>query len=183
MEEDTKSEEGRPVLTPRATVILAVFLLVPALIRSLSTEPFPAVLLPAGSGQLSVEDGIVTFSHSSLWAHDIAGNAHKLDAESFLDPVPVHFLGPLTSFEFGLTPERRTVLYLRRPVPMEFELDVRPSNPEHLAEARSFFARRLRSLNLSDASLTWRTVSSRVRHDTGEELESTVESERTIQLR
>lgn len=88
--------------SPRATLGIALILLVPELSRHIgaSFEPFPAVLLPAGAGKLRLPDGKLTMKHTLVEARR-GGVWSEVDRARLLAPLPVHYFGEVVRADFG----------------------------------------------------------------------------------
>jgi hypothetical protein len=87
----------------RATFGLALGLLIPEILRKISgaLEPYPALLLPAGTGKLALDGRSVTLKHNLVEARR-AGEWREIDRAELLDPLPVHYFGELVRGNFGL---------------------------------------------------------------------------------
>jgi hypothetical protein len=81
---------------------MAAALLVPEVARKVSgsLEPYPAVLLPAGTGKLRLDGRRVTLNHNLVEARR-AGEWHEVDRAELLDPLPVHYFGEMVRGNFG----------------------------------------------------------------------------------
>jgi hypothetical protein len=89
--------------SPRATLGIALFLLVPELMRHVSGsgEPYPAVLLPAGAGKLRFKQGKLPMTHTLIEARR-GGVWSEVDRAELLEPLPVHYFGEVVRGNFGL---------------------------------------------------------------------------------
>lgn len=91
-----------PLFSVRFSLVLALCLLVPEVLRALSgsLEPYPAVLLPAGAGKVRLPGGRATLKHV-LIEGERAGGWQELDRAALLAPLPVHYFGEVVRGELG----------------------------------------------------------------------------------
>ncbi len=83
-------------------MVLAGALLVPLCVREISgVEPYPAVLLPTGATLVRESAGVVQFESLALYAGRTSGEELRLNATSFMDPIPAHYLGSIATRAFG----------------------------------------------------------------------------------
>lgn len=99
-------------------VLLLAALVLGFLLRETSPdlEPYPAVLLPAGTGVVTRTEGTVRFGRLELVGIGHDGTQRVLDPESFFDPIPVHYWTYIARRGFGVsisTPQVETLEWMR----------------------------------------------------------------------
>lgn len=99
---------GKPLFSGWATVLIALGLIVPECLRDFrkSLEPYPAVLLPKGSGTLQVKDGRIHMRRTLATAVR-QGNWEKLDIGELMFPISEHYFSLLAQRNFGLKRSKR----------------------------------------------------------------------------
>ena len=145
----TGDQRSRPLFAVGTTAIVAVLLLVPFALRTLSSavEPYPAVLLPAGPGKVPVSSGTASYSVRSLLGHKPDGSEAPLDPVRFLAPIPVQYLYALADGEFGQRTERDGTISLRG-----LHLTVDAARPRPTPSSRTAAADWLRGSSLPQGS-------------------------------
>lgn len=87
------------------TIIFTIFLLAALLVPFLSklhfSEPYPAIILPSGAGQLKKSDGVVHFSYITCEGINSKGNTVSLSLEEIFSPAPPHFISAIISNNLG----------------------------------------------------------------------------------
>jgi len=76
------------------TTRLSAFLLVPFAIRTLAPtlEPYPAVLLPAGTGTIKMTGGQIDLDRIAICGRAAGSDAWtRLSPSQFLNPIPPQF--------------------------------------------------------------------------------------------
>lgn len=86
------------------TLLLGFILLPPFVLTTrYGIEPYPAIILPSGANKANVSPTQVSFNRTSLWGkHQEKGIWVRVDLETFLEPIPVHYLDPIAVNLFGL---------------------------------------------------------------------------------
>lgn len=132
------------MFSKRATLFIALALLVPEIARKVSgsLEPYPAVLLPAGTGKLKLDGRRVTLTHNLVEARR-AGQWQEVDRAALLDPLPVHYFGEMVRGNFGFHDGRWHKLTAPPP---------RPS-AEALTETRRWLRARLERLGFDGRAM------------------------------
>lgn len=127
-------QHGAPLFSLRFSLVLALCLLVPEVLRALSgsLEPYPAVLLPAGAGKVRLPGGRATMKHV-LIEGERAGGWQELDRAALLAPLPVHYFGEVVRGEFGF--HDRQWHGLTAPPPA--------ATPEQLLQTKAWLRQRL----------------------------------------
>lgn len=100
-------------------VLFLTALVLGFLLREVSPElePYPAILLPAGSGTVTRTEGTVTFGRLELLGVGHDGSEHVLDPRTFFDPVPVGYWTYIARRGFGVSrsaPQRESLVWMRR---------------------------------------------------------------------
>ena len=87
------------------TLLLSCLLIPPFVLKTVfpTLEPYPAIILPAGSDTVNIEDSKVSFVKTSVWAKpkDKAKSWSQIDSEKFLAPIPVYYLKYIVLTSFG----------------------------------------------------------------------------------
>ena len=96
------------------TLLLAFALLPPFVLKTLRRiEPYPAIILPAVAGKVDVGSKEISFKRTSLWGKDKKTGAWtKIDVETFLAPIPVHYLEAIAKNSFGLNSAEGRIINL-----------------------------------------------------------------------
>ena len=70
---------------------------------------FPAIILPAGSDTISIEDSKVSFTKNSVLGKQNAPTRSwsKIDTEKLIEPIPVHYLKYMVLTSFGFPSESK----------------------------------------------------------------------------
>lgn len=63
------------------------------------TEPYPAIILPAGAGKINISKSTLSFRQSMLWGKREFDSPEwaALDVEKLLYPIPTHYFVPIFS--------------------------------------------------------------------------------------
>lgn len=72
-----------------------LFLIAPLVLRSLSYEPYPAILLPDGSGTTPVINNEIVFSFDEVYAQDNRQQWVKVNTTDLFDPMPDPYTGSI----------------------------------------------------------------------------------------
>lgn len=83
------------------TLFLIFILFTPLILRHHYEEPYPAILLPAGSTIVSRNNDIYNFREFKILAIK-NGEWKELTPRLFLDPIPSWYFKPILSSNFGL---------------------------------------------------------------------------------
>ena len=87
------------------TLLLSCLLIPPFVLKTVypPLEPYPAIILPAGSDTVNIENSRVSFVKTSVWAKpkDRLESWSQIDSEKFLAPIPVHYLKYIVLTSFG----------------------------------------------------------------------------------
>lgn len=160
------ADGGGPLFGARLTIVLAVALLVPFWVKlTTDTEPYPALVFPAGPGVVSTRDGIVEYDATELYGRDASGELQPIDPVRFLEPIPTHFLLRLADSEFGTLEGDDVTVRVRR-IGWTVSLP-RPSVSDADREAtRSWLGDRLEAVGLERDELVVRRV--RIAADAGD---------------
>jgi hypothetical protein len=83
------------------SLLVALALIVPESLRTIAKlEPYPAVILPTGSGTIRVKNGRVPAQRTYLAAKR-NGKWEEVDVSRFLAPVAVHYFAGIARRNFG----------------------------------------------------------------------------------
>lgn len=150
---------------------LFVFLIIPFLLREINSElePYPAVLLPAGTGKISVTAKEVSFSQRQIFAVFPDGNEQLLNPAEFFPPIPEQYWTEIARNRFGLGPERSRSISLGI-----WTLTVRQQREADTSERREtveWLQGRLQNLGISDA-IAIRVRRMRITYNVEKRLES-----------
>ena len=107
------------------------------------TEPYPAILLPAGAAVFH-STGDYTAYETELMAVDADGNSYPVAAPALLDAVPSNYHKHVIARGFGMNAGRD----VRRVLRAQFG---RPLTPQQIAQTREWVRSKLRSLSGIDA--------------------------------
>lgn len=97
----------------RFTGILAAALCIPFAVTLLITEPYPAVIMPSGSGKLDLSDGTYQFVHYRAYGIDATGAKEPLDLLELTQAAHPQYLYVIFSNHFGLNRNSQKELKLR----------------------------------------------------------------------
>jgi hypothetical protein len=138
------------MFSSKVTLLIALGLVVPEVLRALngSLEPYPAVLLPAGAGKISLRDGGLPITRIVLQAKR-NGEWRQVDPAAFLDPMPVHFVGAIARAQFGLRSD------VGAPNKPKKRLEVPPPTPNvaQIEQTQRWLRNKLRSLGYAPDAL------------------------------
>ena len=165
------------------TSVLCVYLAVPFAIESLTgLLTFPAILLPVGSGKLSVVDGTVAFEHLSFRGFDREERAQELDPGRFFAPVPIGYSGAMANNALGLSEETTQSVWVKG---ARFSVKLPRHVPDRALrdETAAWLSDRLGRLGLSPDRIVIRRDEIVVEVKSGREISSRPLDERTIKLR
>jgi hypothetical protein len=180
----TKEGARRPLFGVGTTVILVLLLVVPFVLRTLSSsaEPYPAVLLPAGPGQVPVSHGTAGFSVRSIVGRRPTGSEAVLDPVTFLAPIPVHYLYALADGQFGQDAGGDRTISSGR-LGITFSVPRAQPTASSKAEARDWLRSKLSAAGLAPDTLIIRDEWVTVQLRSGRELTRSVQNEITVDLR
>lgn len=82
--------------------MLAALLFGPFAIKLMVTEPYPAVIMPSGSGRIEIGDNTFTFRHYRAYGITQAGAKEALDLVDFIQPAHPQYLYEVFRNQFGL---------------------------------------------------------------------------------
>lgn len=173
---------GGPLFGTRATIVIALALLVPFGIKmATDTHPYPVMLFPAGSGVVTTRDGIVEYNATELYGRDAAGELQLIDPVRFLEPIPVHYLPPLVDSAFGTLEDDDLTIRVRR---IGWTLSVpRPAvSDADRAATRSWLGDRLEDVGLERDELVVRRVRISANADDGTEISREMIEETVIDV-
>ena len=98
------------------TLLLVFILLPPFVLNTLYgglLEPYPAIILPSGSPKADVGLREISFNRTSIWGKQKKDNTWtRVDLETFLAPIPVHYLYAITKNSLGLKSAEGRVIKL-----------------------------------------------------------------------
>lgn len=89
------------------TTLLSAFLLVPFAVRTLAPtlEPYPAVLLPSGTGTIKITGGQTDLDRIAIYGKTAGSDAWtRLSPSRFLNPIPPQYFPTLAQRNFGMSP-------------------------------------------------------------------------------
>jgi hypothetical protein len=86
-------------------LVLALFL--QPVVRSIKSQPYPAIFLPAGANVVR-SDGPIRFRHRSYFAELAGGETVPFEIHDLLETVPPQYRGRVVENGFGLTVENVT---------------------------------------------------------------------------
>ena len=123
---------------------MAVFLLVPFALRHLSNalEPYPAVLLPVGSGTLDLAAGSTTVVRYGLLAHRADGSSVEVDPKDLLGRAAGAHWPRLAATAFNTRPTPRMPMRGRALPPWP------AATPSQQEELRDWLVGRAKSIGL-----------------------------------
>ncbi|MBC3541778.1 hypothetical protein ACFSC6_09990 [Rufibacter sediminis] len=96
----------------RFTLSLLGILLIPYFFRAkygIALEPYPAVMLPSGSGKVDASADIAQISYTTVLGRNATGQWSRVDNARLLYPIPIQYLSPILSKEFGLKEDAGTI--------------------------------------------------------------------------
>ena len=170
------------MLSARFTVLLAGALLVPFALRLwIEVEPYPAILLPDGATVLQREGGVTTFESLALFARRASGEETRLDARSFMDPIPSQYLMGLAAMQFGQRQVGQRAF--RFGDLTEWRVDAKRATAAERAAALAWVAGRVLAADPQATALVVRSEGYRVDWGTGEWQEPEVKGEFELPVR
>ena len=132
------------------TLLLAFILLPPFALKTLYgdlLEPYPAIILPSGAGKADVGAREISFKKTSLWGKYEKDNTWtRVNVETFLAPIPVHFLYAITRNSLGLkSAEERTIKLEGRIIklPQEIKILSKKVTPSEVKSAKHWWRQKL----------------------------------------
>jgi hypothetical protein len=167
-----------------ATVAIAIILLIPLGVRIFTTsEPFPAMLFPAGGSTLSIVNNQVTFPETVVVGYTAKGDPSVISPVDVMQVMPelTYYFPFVAARDFGQsadTTENITVKGLHKTivVPRHAPSDAAQS------QARAWLRGRLQRLGLSTAKVSVRDEWITVDYNSGREVSSKVTDEHVISL-
>lgn len=132
------------------TILLAIILVVPFLIRAGPTEPYPAVLLPSGAGKVNSTGQQIDSDRTAIYAKLAGHDAWiRLSPGELLHPVPVQYFPTLAQRYFGLVPTPHQILKLGF-----LAIDTQPKiSDEDVKGAKQWLRQRLTETGYDDGVL------------------------------
>ncbi len=101
------------------TLLLAFILLPPFTLKTLNhnLEPYPAIIFPSGARKIDVGAREISFNRTSLWGkHEKDNTWTRVDVETFLAPIPVHFLPAIARNSLGLKSAEGRIIKLPKEI-------------------------------------------------------------------
>jgi hypothetical protein len=165
--------------------IAGLVLGVPFLFRWISDsyEIYPSVLFPSGANWFELKDGYHEFIYFEFSGIDSKTcSFRRLDPETFIAPIPTHYVFGLLQNEFGLCPDHQSmdrIRYFENRTRLEFstftELD--------RAETRKWLSERLLKAGCSNEKIRLRMIKAWIKQYPTELEEFETIHEKLISLR
>ncbi|MGB0258791.1 MAG: hypothetical protein ACPGES_09070 [Coraliomargarita sp.] len=95
------------------TGIFAALLFIPFAIKLVLTEPYPAVIMPSGSGRMDISQGTYTFTHYRAYGISLTGSREPLNIMDLIKPAHDQYLYVIFNNGFGLIDDSKKTLQLR----------------------------------------------------------------------
>jgi len=169
--------------SPRFTLLLGLYLLVPFAIKTLTGLPVsPAILFPVGSGKLYIADGNVAFAHLSFRGFDREGNTRELDRAELFAPIPMGYSGAMAEADLGLSEATTRVVWVKG-LRRQISIPRRVPDRAVRSEVAGWWSARLRDRGLSPDRIVLRRDEMIVEVKTGREVGRRPIDDRTITLR
>jgi hypothetical protein len=165
------------------TALLSTVLVVPFAITFLAPglEPYPAVLLPSGSGRIQVAGEQMDFSRTSIYGKVARGDAWtRLSPPKFLSPIPDDFFPPLAQRNFGLSPVG--LIADRTKIGVVITIGPRKVREEEVKNAKQWFRARLKESGCDDNVLRITQEVVTFRRSDGAEIAIRSENDKVLDL-
>ncbi len=171
----------------RFTLVLLAVLLIPYFLRSkygVALEPYPAVMLPSGSGTVDVDPDKTKVKFTSLYALNTEGTWSKVDNARLLYPIPIQYLNPILAKEFGL---KENAGAIRPGIQSELAGNLSMAWAKQITEqdkkeARAWLGKKLKQQNFQESSLKVVQTVETISIPDGRKLNSRVAYENTLRL-
>lgn len=168
----------------RFTIFLLFVLFIPFCLRAiLGIEPYPAVLLPSGAGNIQKTGDNIVFNYKKIFALDNKGEWTKVEPSRFLYPIPVQYLPNLTSGNFGFEvdsskPKSKTFRLLK----MFHLVNKKPKSEEDIREAKKWLKEKLISQGLNPSKIKFASYTQVISTRTGATIENKIKNEKIVSL-
>lgn len=166
--------------------LLALFLGAPYLPRLIAyqLEVYPSVVQPAGANVVSSAGGIFRFHRVDFLGVDrVTGQLARMDPIQIAAPMPTSYLGPIEMHRFGLDPDLRlriSIKRLRRFFGTGFDYPVKPRSEEDRARTRAWIRGKLEAAGMQPDKIVTRRLRVAIDLRTGEIMEETILNEATF---
>jgi hypothetical protein len=167
------------------TTLLSAFLLVPFAIRILAPtlEPYPAVLLPAGTGGIKTTEGQIDLDRTAIYGRAAGRDAWtRLSPSQFLNPIPPAFFLTLAQRYFGLSPIA-PIAHSIRGVGVVITTDTHKVSEEEVKNAKQWLRARLNGSGCDDNVLRITQEVVTLRPSDGAEIAVRYQDDKVFELR
>lgn len=156
---------------------------IPFVLRTVcpALEIYPSIVFPARATLVDVSDSDITYSQLELYGLK-NGNEVRLDPISFLDPIPLQYLGVLFERDFGLDPEKPKQVYFKYLSIPNIQIDRSKITAEERAETEKWLQERLIEESCAADTLILRKRKSSIDRSSGEMTQTELLYEKYITL-
>jgi hypothetical protein len=179
-----QKDQSRALFSLRATVAIVIILLIPLGVRVFTnTEPFPAMLFPAGGSSALIVNNQISFQETVLVGYTEKGDPFVLSPVDIIRVMPdlASYFQYVASRDFGQSTDTTvniTIKGLHKTITVPRHV---PSDAAR-SQARAWMRSRLQRLGLSSAKVTVRTESITVDYKSGRQVSSKVTDDHLIAL-
>ena len=175
------------------TAVLLLVLVIPFAIAFLAPplEPYPAVLLPTGSGRIKTTEDQMDFVRTSIYGRVADRDAWtRLSPPKFLSPIPAEFFSQLVQHYFGLcpigpiaNPSLWSQPTFRTRVGVVITIDPRKVPEEEVKNAKQWVRARLKESGCDDNLLRITEEVVTIRRSDGAEIAVRSKNDKVFELR
>lgn len=95
------------------TCVLGALLCIPFGIKLMIAEPYPAVIMPSGSGSIDLSDDTYTFTHYRAYGIKASGEQEAIDLVGLIQPAHQQYLYSIFKNKLGLRSNPEKAIKLR----------------------------------------------------------------------
>ena len=125
------------------TGVLGALLCIPFAIKLMIAEPYPAVIMPSGSGRIDISQGTYQFNNYRAYGITESGAQEPLDLMKLIQPAHSQYLYGIFEHHFGLKSDPRKTIKLRGTDWTIASYRLPGATPEHQIEWRTELKARL----------------------------------------
>ena len=173
----------KPLFSLKFTLFLSVALFLPFFIKLVNPklELYPAIILPSGAGKIDLKEQGIEVQNLSIYGYNTQGKLQKIDAVSFLAPIPRQYLYGIAGTEFGLSTQTIDEIKIRG-LEARIQVKRRQISLEKQKLAKVWLSNQLSELGLSSSSILIRYEVKKIDLDNGKEISVEINNEKNISL-
>lgn len=126
-----------PAPSLRFTCMLAALLFIPFGIKLMILEPYPAVIMPSGSGRIDISEGTYRFTYYRAYGITSSNAREALNVIDLIQPAHDQYLYTIFKNDFGIGNDSQKTIQLRGTNWAIASYQQAGATPQHKADYRS----------------------------------------------